>query len=503
MSVPLEKIQIVRKTAGLSQISPEQRFWRLYKTPLLVKEHGPITHTSFCSSGTHEFAVTSGTRIQIFSSRTRQVVRTISRFKDTAYSGEFRPDGKLIVAGDASGLVQVFDTKSRSILLTLSPTSRPTHVTKFHPKTLTTLLSASDDQALRLWDITSTEPVSQFRCHTDYVRTANFLSPSSNTVVTGCYDGVLRVLDPRTPEKAALTLDHGAPIESTLVLTSTVVLSSGGPTVKVWDLVAGRMVKELGNFQKSVTTLCTGGRGGSGSNENTVLAGGLDGHVKVFDSTTWDVQFGWKFGDAVLTTAVSPDQKHFVTGLVSGVLSIRTRKTEPKVKQGIKADRSTNFTRMIRGGEYQGQNEHQILIDNNRNPRRRKLRLFEQHLNAFRWNEALDSAFSPGMTSELTVTVMDELKRRGKVKVSLAGRDEGQLEPLLRWAVKSVDDYRNVDAVADWMAVVADMYVSVIEKSPVLDDLIRQLRRKLERQLEIARDARKLEGMVEMLIQSR
>jgi len=36
----------------------------------------------------------------------RQVRRTISRFKDRAYSGSFRADGKLLVAGSEDAVVQ-------------------------------------------------------------------------------------------------------------------------------------------------------------------------------------------------------------------------------------------------------------------------------------------------------------------------------------------------------------------------------------------------------------
>lgn len=52
----------------------------------------------------------------MYSSKTHQPKKTISRFKDIAYSGSFRQDGKLIVAGDATGLIQMFDGSSRAIL---------------------------------------------------------------------------------------------------------------------------------------------------------------------------------------------------------------------------------------------------------------------------------------------------------------------------------------------------------------------------------------------------
>jgi U3 small nucleolar RNA-associated protein 15 len=48
------------------------------------------------------------------------VVKTISRFKATARSAEFRKDGKLVVAGSDDGTVQVFDVGSRAILRTFT-----------------------------------------------------------------------------------------------------------------------------------------------------------------------------------------------------------------------------------------------------------------------------------------------------------------------------------------------------------------------------------------------
>lgn len=35
------------------------------------------------------------------------MLRQLTRFKDTAYSGTYRSDGRLLVAGGASGVVQV------------------------------------------------------------------------------------------------------------------------------------------------------------------------------------------------------------------------------------------------------------------------------------------------------------------------------------------------------------------------------------------------------------
>jgi U3 small nucleolar RNA-associated protein 15 len=87
--------------------NPESRYWRQFKHPVFVKEYAPITSIHFSPSKPHRFAVTAATRVQIYAPRTQKVTKTISRFKDVARSGHIRGDGKLVVAGDDSGLIQV------------------------------------------------------------------------------------------------------------------------------------------------------------------------------------------------------------------------------------------------------------------------------------------------------------------------------------------------------------------------------------------------------------
>lgn len=492
MSSNKQRVAVVKNPVLPAQTTPEQRYWKGYTNTQIVKEHNAVSHICFNPIAPHDFAITSSTRIQVFSSRTREVTKSFSRFKDTVYSGEYRYDGKLLVAGDASGLVQIFDAiKQRTLLVTIRPSTHPTQVTKFHPTISTNLLTASDDRIARLFDISNAEnPIITFDDHEDYIRTANFI-PSSNLITTGCYDGFIRIFDARVGSDPVAKFKQNSPVEDILPLTPTSMVSAGGPSIKIWDMAAGKLVNERSNFQKTVTCLANAG------DDRGILAGSLDGHVKVFDSVNWDVKFGWKFGGGVLSCGVSPDSKHFVAGLTSGLLSIRTRKTEAKVKQGVKQVKSNAFKKMLRGAEYHGEEEHRIVSDKPKPTR--KLKTYEKHLNGFRWSEALDSAFIPGMAKEITVTVLEELKKRGKVRASLYGRDETSLEPILTWSLKAVEDVRSVNIVADWVAVIIELYGGMIEKAPVLEELILALRKKISQEVEKAREAQKIEGMLQLL----
>ena len=103
----MEYQAVVVKRSTTSDLTSESRYWRQFKYPVFFKEYAPITSLHFSPSRPHRYAVTAATRVQIYAPRTQKITKTISRFKDVARSGCIREDGKLLVAGDDSGLIQV------------------------------------------------------------------------------------------------------------------------------------------------------------------------------------------------------------------------------------------------------------------------------------------------------------------------------------------------------------------------------------------------------------
>ena len=97
----------VQLQRGPARRSGESRYWRQFKRPVFVKEYAPVTAVHFASQKPHRYAVTAAARVQIYAPRTQKVIKTIARFNDVARSGHLRHDGKLLVAGDDTGLIQV------------------------------------------------------------------------------------------------------------------------------------------------------------------------------------------------------------------------------------------------------------------------------------------------------------------------------------------------------------------------------------------------------------
>lgn len=504
MSSEKQRLQIIRNANLATKKTPEQKYWRSYGNTKLIKEHNAITHITF-NPVSSDIAVTSSARIQVFSSKTRQVVKTYSRFKETAYSGEYRFDGKLLSAGDSSGLVQIFDaasdSNSKNLLVAIQASTYPIHVVKFHPSIPQQLMTCSDDQSCKLYDISQPEkPLFDYKNHTDYVRSGIFIKDQPNLIATGCYDGYLRIFDTRVQQmEPVFKFNHGnVPIEDILSISQTSIMSAGGNSINVYDLPSNKLTKKLGNFTKDVTCMSLTNNG------NHLLAGSLDGHVKIYDISEldWKVKFGWKFGSGVLSCGVSPNNKHFVAGLTSGLLSIRTKKLgekkSSKLSNGKKNDKSNAYNRMIRGNEYQGELEMN-QIDTVVKRTNKKLTKYEKMLNNFEWRSAFDIAFQAGIPKDVTLTILTELQKLNKIHLVLNNRNEESLEPFLMWLIRNFDDIKCVDILIDYLNVALNLYGELVETSPLMEELLVGLKKKIDLEIEKSKEANKISGMLQLL----
>jgi U3 small nucleolar RNA-associated protein 15 len=227
---------------------------------------------------------------------------------------------------DLARSLQIFDINSRAILRSISEHKQyvfsaslsllalkntrvivsPVHAARFSPSPSSSILTASDDTTVRLWDLATAENTAYFDSHSDYVRAAAFVPSDPRLVLSGSYDTTVKLWDSRQSENGgeARTLDHGYPVESLIVHPSgTMAVSAGGPMIRVWDLLSGspRCLKALSNHQKTVTCLAWDGE------RKRLLSGGLDGLVKVYqiDAGQWRVGHTMRYGGQILSLAVS------------------------------------------------------------------------------------------------------------------------------------------------------------------------------------------------------
>ncbi|TFK55918.1 WD40 repeat-like protein [Heliocybe sulcata] len=498
--------------------SAESRYWRQFKNPVFIKEYAPVTSVHFSPSKPHRYAVTAATRVQIYAPRTQKVTKTISRFKDVARSGCIRNDGKLVVAGDDTGLIQVFDINSRAILRTLDAHKQPVHVANFSALDHTRVLSCSDDATVKLWDVPSQSPVATFHDHTDYVRAGQVSAANPHLVLTGSYDTTVRLWDSRSgacemvmggPDAGAGSRNT-APVEQVLLFPSgTAALSAAGPILRVWDLVAGgRCTRALSNHQKTVTALAFD------ANAGRLLSGGLDHMVKVYDVGTYKVVHTMRYPAPVLCVAISPDETHIAAGMSDGTLSVRRRQPKASEASSDALFAAAATFESFLGGSLPGIGEGKVKSKVKSKPvgdvdemrvesrRRKRLREYDRLLKGFKYSAALDSVLRKNVPPTTAFALIQELIHRDGLRTALSGRDDVLLEPVLRLLLKTVNDPRFGQMACDVASLVIEMYGAVLGQSPLIDSLFLRLRKKVAQELLFQKELLKTKGALDMVLAS-
>lgn len=534
---PLPQVKLPQLPS--TKLTPEQQYWKSFKNASIISSPSnnpinfitqpaaPSSLSAYPSAAQPPdiFTVTTGVRVQLYSIRTRKLTRTITRFDDTARGTDVRPDGRIITIGDDTGTIQVFDAGSRAILKTWKDHRQPVWATKFSPSDPTALFSASDDRTVRLWDLPSETSSRTFLGHTDYVRSGGFMpgmiASSAAMIISGSYDRTVRIWDSRVEGRAAMTFKMAAPIESILPMPSgSTVLASADNQIAVLDIVAGKPLNLIKSHQKTVTSLSLASGG------SRLISGALDGHMKVYETTGWNVVAGSKYSSPILslqviTSGIEREDKHVVVGMQSGLLSIKTRLSgEQKVRERERQKemqallegnieeydkrvakkqklRGKGWEKRFRGRDFTGEGID-LVIDAHDGKKGKKLSSWERDLHKAAYGSALDQVLSmPDLTAQLTL--ITALRHREALRAAIRDRDEVTLQPILRWVYKHIKRPRLVALCVEIAMQILDLYSGNMGQSTEIDAQVRRLHGRVREEVEMAQHAWQTKGMLEML----
>lgn len=98
----LKRRQLHRQAVDMQQ--PARPCWPFRQQGMQLI--GAVSSIDVCGAAPHDYCVSAGTRLHVYNGATSAAKRQFGRFKDRAYSGSFRQDGRLIVAGGEDSVVQ-------------------------------------------------------------------------------------------------------------------------------------------------------------------------------------------------------------------------------------------------------------------------------------------------------------------------------------------------------------------------------------------------------------
>ncbi|KAK4767130.1 hypothetical protein SAY87_023540 [Trapa incisa] len=509
----------LKPTSKTSSKTPESRYWSSFKThetPNLISSVPSIT---FSGVAPHPFAAAYSASLSLFSPQTLERTHTINSFRDVVSSASFRCDGSLIAASDLSGLIQVFDVKTRTPLRKLRSHTRPVRFVKYPFLDKLHLLSGGDDGIVKYWDVAGENVILDLKGHKDYVRCGDCSPVSSDSFVTGSYDHAVKLWDVRVGDgnRAVMELNHGNPIEDVLFLPSGgLVASAGGNSVKVWDLIGGgKLLYSMESHNKTVTSICIGRIGkeiGDEWMQYRILSVGLDGYMKVFDYANLKVTHSMRYPAPLLSVAFSPDSKVRVIGTSNGIIYAGKR----KVKEGAEESSAVggflglgsfseqpksralrpSFYRYFHRGQSVKPSKGDFLV---MQAKKVKLAEHDKFLKKFRHREALVSALGKN-NPENVVAVVEELVARRKLLKCISNLDLEELGQLLMFLHKYCTVPRHSALLMGLVKKVIDMRAEDIRNSDKLKGLIRNVKSTVQEEILIQQGLQEIQGIISPLL---
>jgi WD40 repeat protein len=182
----------------------------------------------------------------------------------------------------------------------------------------TMLLTASDDQTARLWDVATGQQVLMLVGHTGAVRDAQF-SPDGNLIATVGQDGTVRLWDPATASQLARWQAHGNNRVRTLAFSPAgdrIVTAGQDGAARVWDVATGNEAFEFrheGDWVLSATFSPDG---------TMIVTTGNDETARIWDAETGDPMATLSADSWVRDAAFSPDNRRLVAAIQDGSVRV-------------------------------------------------------------------------------------------------------------------------------------------------------------------------------------
>ncbi|GFT97068.1 u3 small nucleolar RNA-associated protein 15 homolog [Nephila pilipes] len=471
-------------------VTEDNQYWENLRFPNTFKESGDIDFVDFSPQEPYNVAVTCSAKVQLYSTANNSTLSALSRFKNIAYGGVFREDGKLLIAGSEDGFIRLFDVHGNHLLRIFKGHKAATHRCCFVADGVH-ILSFSDDKTVALWDIPTETKLKSFEEHKDYIRTGAISQASQDLFISGSYDHTIKVYDTRTGS-SVMSVDHGVPVESVLIFPSGgLFISAGGTSVKVWDPVAGKMLAHVIQHHKTVTSLCFA------SNGRRLMSASLDRHIKIYDVTSYEVVHSLNYPSPILSVAVAPDDKAVAVGMTDRIFSLR-QMNPPKLPKESKQKKSKFYQYGSYGTDF-NPTDRNVYV-----PKKKKkvFKRYERCLKSFESTAALDVALKENARKpEVIITVMMELIRRSKLKTAMACREEESLLPLLNFVTQHIRDPRFMRVLIDVGLILLELYASKFS-IPEIRMMFQHLSEAVDDQILYMKEMEEIQAVIQTILVS-
>lgn len=504
----------------VSELAPEVEAFKSFKTEFKHKEASRVMSVAFCPSAPHRLAVVSGTKVSVWTSKEGKLElhSSISKFKDIAQCVAWRSDGRLMLAGEASGSCAVIESETRKVLRRFRGHGDAVTCASFATADKSRAATGSRDGKLRIWDVATSELLQTVDAHSDNMKALAPGPSGPDSWISAGYDGIVKLWDLRmggsstadskNEASCVASCDHGHPIEAGVSYPGAALYATaGGPVVKVWDLAGGgRLVQEIPDaHSKAVTAICLD------STASVLLTASFDGLAKAFHAASLQHMWTYRLSGPATCAAWRPDDKAFVVGLDDGSWQLRVSQAATAAKAKAAAltaqpKRPLKYREgRLRGGDHQPDEDDEVVEASAKKRRSDRESHIEFLLRKFEYRKIAEFMIMPECGAGLSLALVEELLQRGSLATALTEIGEELCLAALRWLLKafsSVDSLR-MHLFYEALHTLLDNNRCLSPPStPVLIHAVEQIDLKVSQEMRIQEVLNETAGMVDTIISS-
>ncbi len=202
------------------------------------------------------------------------------RHSGTITGAVFSPDGKTILSASFDHTLKLWDTATGREIKALRGHTRPVTSAAFSPDGKA-ILSASEDKTLKLWNTATGNEIRTLAGHMSAVNSPAF-SPDGKTILSASSDNTLKLWNTATGKEVRSLKGHTGFVASAAFSPdgNAILSASYDKTLKLWDADTGKEIRTLAGHQGTVYSAVFSPDG------KAILSASFDKTVKLWDAET-------------------------------------------------------------------------------------------------------------------------------------------------------------------------------------------------------------------------